>query len=196
MEEGGKPSVVIREGAVAARAFRGMRRAVAAMAALGNDMIVDDVLLGDSGADYAALLAPYRLYRVGVFAPLEQTSVGLETRLNLTFSPALSLETYLQPLLSSADYGDATQLVAPKSYEFSPYAGQVPDLDFNLRSLRGNAVLRWEWREGSTVYFAWQQSRSDLAAVGDFDFGRDRRALFGARPDNIFLVKANFWVNP
>ncbi|HSA56263.1 MAG TPA: DUF5916 domain-containing protein [Gemmatimonadaceae bacterium] len=131
-----------------------------------------------------------------VFAPLEQTSVGLETRLNLTFSPALSLETYLQPLLSSADYGDATQLVAPKSYEFSPYAGQVPDLDFNLRSLRGNAVLRWEWREGSTVYFAWQQSRSDLAAVGDFDFGRDRRALFGTRPDNIFLVKANFWMNP
>lgn len=131
-----------------------------------------------------------------VFAPLEQASLGVETRFNFTFSPTLSLETYVQPLLSSADYGDATQLVAPKSFDFTPYGGAVPNLDFNLRSLRGNAVLRWEWREGSTIYFAWQQSRNDLAAIGDFEFGRDRRALFRTRPDNIFLVKANFWLNP
>ena len=131
-----------------------------------------------------------------VFAPLRQTSVGLETRFNFTFSPTLSLETYAQPLLSSADYGDATQLVAPKTYDFTPYSGQVPSLDFNLRSLRGNAVLRWEWREGSTLYLAWQQQRSDFQPYGDFDFGRDRRALFGTRPDNIFLVKMNYWLNP
>ena len=131
-----------------------------------------------------------------VFAPLRQTSVALETRFNFTFSPTLSLETYAQPLLSSADYGDATQLVAPKTYEFAPYSGEIPSLDFNLRSLRGNAVLRWEWREGSTLFVAWQQQRSDFQPYGDFDFGRDRRALFGTRPDNIFLVKLNYWLNP
>jgi hypothetical protein len=131
-----------------------------------------------------------------VFTPLDQTSVALETRLNVTFSPTLSLETYVQPLLSSADYGDPVQLAAPKTYDFAPYAGTVANNDFNLRSLRGNAVLRWEWREGSTVYLAWQQSRSNLEPIGDFEFGRDRRALFGTRPDNIFLVKANFWLNP
>ena len=131
-----------------------------------------------------------------VFAPLRQTSVGFETRFNFTFSPTLSLETYAQPLLSSADYGDATQFVAPKTYEFTPYSGEVPNLDFNLRSLRGNAVLRWEWREGSTLYVAWQQQRSDFAPYGDFDFGRDRRALFATRPDNIFLIKMNYWLNP
>jgi hypothetical protein len=80
-------------------------------------------------------------------------------------------------LLSSADYGDARQFVTPKKYEFQPYAGQVPNLDFNLRSLRGNAVLRWEWREGSTLYVAWQQQRSDFQPYGDFDFGRDQRAF-------------------
>jgi hypothetical protein len=57
-------------------------------------------------------------------------------------------------------------------------------------------VLRWEWREGSTIYVAWQQRRSDSQPYGDFDFGRDHRALFGARPDNIFLVKMNYWLNP
>src|SRR3989442_5277995 len=121
-----------------------------------------------------------------VFAPLGQTSVSLETRFNVTFSPKLSLETYVQPLLSSADYGGPEQLVAPRTYDFTPYAGAVRSLDFNLRSLRGNAVLRWEWRQGSTLYVVWQQSRSKLAPIGDFDFGRDQRALVTTRPDNIF----------
>src|SRR5690606_13503810 len=131
-----------------------------------------------------------------VFAPIDQTEVGLETRLNVTFTPALSLQTYVQPLISSVDYGAAIQLLRPNSFEFEPYPGSAPDLDFNLRSLRGNAVLRWEWRPGSTIYMAWQQSRNDMAEVGDFAFGRDRRALFDTRPDNIFLVKVDYWLNP
>ena len=131
-----------------------------------------------------------------VFAPLHQTSLGIEARLNVTFTPRLSLETYMQPLLSSGDYGSAKQLLAPKSYDFASYTSPVPNLDFNLRSLRGNAVLRWEWREGSTLYVAWQQRRSDYAPTGDFSFGRDSRALFDARPDNILLIKANYWFTP
>ena len=102
----------------------------------------------------------------------------------------------MQPLLSSQDYGGAKQFVAPRTYDFADYTGQVPSLDFNLRSLRGNAVLRWEWRQGSTIYLAWQQSRSDIAPFGDFDFSRDRSALFRTRPDNIFVVKMSYWLNP
>ncbi len=66
----GKPAVVIREGPAAARAFRGMRHAIAALAAQGNNLIVDDVLLDGAAAEYAALLALYRVRWVGVFAPL------------------------------------------------------------------------------------------------------------------------------
>jgi len=131
-----------------------------------------------------------------VFAPVDRTELGLETRFNATFTPRLSFESYLQPLLSSADYGAARQLVAARTFDFTAYGQPVPDLDFNLRSLRGNAVLRWEWREGSTLFVAWQQSRSDMEFVGDFSFARDRRALFAARPDNILLVKINYWMNP
>lgn len=32
------------------------------------------------------------------------------------------------------------------------------------------------------------------APMGNFDFGRDRRALFEAHPRNIFLVKLNYWL--
>jgi chloramphenicol 3-O phosphotransferase len=71
VQEDGKPSVVIKTGPVAERAFRGMRHAIAAMAAQGNNLIVDDVLLGSEKTEYAALLAPFEVFTVGVFAPLE-----------------------------------------------------------------------------------------------------------------------------
>lgn len=72
VQRDGKPVVVISSGPVAARAMRGMRRAIAAMAAEGNNLIVDDVLLGDDkAADYARLLRPFAVFMVGVFAPLD-----------------------------------------------------------------------------------------------------------------------------
>jgi chloramphenicol 3-O phosphotransferase len=71
IETDGKPEVVITTGPVAARAFRGMRHAVAAMAAQGNNLIVDDVMLGGQMTDYMSLLTGFEVYKVGVFAPLD-----------------------------------------------------------------------------------------------------------------------------
>lgn len=68
------------------------------------------------------------------------------------------------------------------------------DPDFNVRSLRGNAVLRWEYRPGSTLFFVWQQERSGALALGDFDFGRDARGVFDAPACTVFLVKASYWI--
>ncbi len=132
-----------------------------------------------------------------LFAPLRQTTLAVETRLDLTFTPRLSFQMYAQPFIASGDYADVGFLDAPRGYTFTPHEGAVPSLDFNYRSLRGTAVLRWEWRPGSTLYVAWQQARADIATgVGDFDFDRDRRALFAARPDNVFVVKLSYWFTP
>lgn len=128
-----------------------------------------------------------------LFAPLKQNTLAMETRLNVTFTPRLSFELFAQPFLSSGDYGTVAELAAPGSYRFQETPVDAPDRDFNVRSLRGTAVLRWEWRPGSTLYLAWQQNRSSSAPYGDFDFGRDRAALFDAAPDNIFLLKVNYW---
>ena len=65
--------------------------------------------------------------------------------------------------------------------------------DFTLRSLRGNAVFRWEFKPWSVLFVAWTHSRSGSDQSGDLDFGRDRSALFATQPDNIFLVKASWW---
>lgn len=132
-----------------------------------------------------------------LFAPLRQTTLAVETRLDLTFTPKLSFQLYAQPFISSGDYGDLAALTAPKAYQFGEWTGEGFDPDFNYRSLRGTAVLRWEWRPGSTLYLAWQQSRTDSAqGIGDFDFSRDRQALFRADPDNIFVLKVNYWLTP
>ncbi len=72
IQEDGKPSIVIQTGPVMARTMRGMRHAIAALAAQGNDLVVDDVMMEASEADeYRALLTQATLRFVGLFAPLD-----------------------------------------------------------------------------------------------------------------------------
>jgi hypothetical protein len=66
--------------------------------------------------------------------------------------------------------------------------------DFNSRSLRGTGVLRWEYRPGSTLYFVWTQERNGSDQFGDFNFTRDRSALFRDRPTNVFQIKGTYWI--
>jgi hypothetical protein len=68
------------------------------------------------------------------------------------------------------------------------------DRDFNQRSLRGNAVLRWEYRPGSTVFLVWQQNRLSRENIGDMAFSRDAEALFDADAENTFIIKASYWL--
>ncbi|MDQ3697242.1 MAG: carbohydrate binding family 9 domain-containing protein [Gemmatimonadota bacterium] len=153
-----------------------------------------------------------------VFAELDQSVFSLNTRVNFTFTPALSLQVFAQPFIASGDYGPPMEFAAPGRYEFLVYGDDIgevadgrvyptgqrpgavsfalPAPDFNFRSLRGNAVLRWEWRPGSTLYLAWQQTRSDFHPIGDFDFSRDFDAIFATSPDNILLMKVSYWFNP
>lgn len=44
--------------------------------------------------------------------------------------------------------------------------------DLNFRSLRGSAVLRWQYQPGSTVFLIWQQTRSSRVSSRLFDVGR------------------------
>ena len=78
-------------------------------------------------------------------------------------------------------------------------AGQQPgvsfsDRDFNQRSLRGNAVLRCEYRPGSTLFLVWQQNRLSREAIGDFAFDREVEALFDPPAENPFILKVNYWL--
>lgn len=153
-----------------------------------------------------------------VFSDLERRSFSLETRLNVAFSPDLTLQLYAQPLLSSGDYLNYKQLLRASSFDFDvldegtrsfidPTDGYryldfdgdgMPDInfsdrDFNIQSLRMNVVLRWEYRPGSRVFLVWQQTRSERDENGTLDIGRDFGNLFGGESENIFIVKFNYW---
>jgi hypothetical protein len=73
---------------------------------------------------------------------------------------------------------------------------EIDDPNFSLASLRGNAVLRWEYSPGSTLFLVWTQNRSDSETIGTFRTGRALDRLLGAASDNIFLVKVSYWWNP
>jgi hypothetical protein len=157
-----------------------------------------------------------------VFADLVQRSLSMNTRVNWTFSPTLSFELFAQPFLASGEFSAFKEFARPRDSEKRAYGRDVgtiqeivdatgrriytvdpdaggpaaefsfADPDFNLRSLRGNAVLRWEYRPGATLFLVWTQDRRDSAPTGDIHFRRDIDALFNAPAEHIFLLKANY----
>src|SRR5262249_24858807 len=87
-----------------------------------------------------------------VFGRLQEKQLSLDTRLNVLFTPKASLQVFMQPLVVVGDYVDFRSLAAPKTFNFDPYPNVPTDPDFNFKSLRLNAIFRWEWRLGSTLY--------------------------------------------
>lgn len=69
------------------------------------------------------------------------------------------------------------------------------DPDFNFKELRSNAVLRWEYRPGSTLFLVWSQGRSDVEPQGAYDLGRDGKRLFETRGTNILMLKVSYWLD-
>lgn len=163
--------------------------------------------------DDAAATATYgRRY---LFADLEQTTLGATVRASISFTPTMSLQVYGQPLIATGSYRNVKELARPRSLEFiGPGAGEWtydsatnlfdPDgagpadpstRDFNFKSLRGNAVFRWEYRPGSTLYLVWTQERADVESTSAFNVGPSFRRLVSADADNIFLAKVTYYLN-
>ena len=99
--------------------------------------------------------------------------------------------------IAVGDYTDFKELVEPKSYQFKQYPLNE-NRDFHWRSLRGNAVLRWEFRPGSTLFLVWSQSREaalESVQEEDLDFRPLHRlgSSFTDERTNIFLIKCRYW---
>jgi Domain of unknown function (DUF5916)/Carbohydrate family 9 binding domain-like len=133
-----------------------------------------------------------------VFARIDQKTVALTTRVNYTMSPALSLQIYAEPFVSTGAYSDYKELVDGRAKDwrvrYAPY-DYAASADFNYRSFRTTNVLRWEYRPGSALFVVWQQGREGTEPFGQFRFGRDFRGVFSAPANNVFLVKLSYWLN-
>ncbi len=154
-----------------------------------------------------------------IFSDIRQANFSTEFRLNWTFNTKMSLQTYVRPFIAAGEYYNLKEFNNPGGFGFDIYGedkgtitrnsdgtqtvdpdgsgGEAPfdvrRLDFNVTSLQGNAVFRWEYRPGSTLFLVWQQQRDGFRPNGEFNFGEDFGNLFNPEPTNVFLVKLSYW---
>lgn len=122
------------------------------------------------------------------FTELEQTQWSMNLRADYAATPNLSVQVFLQPLISTLDFHDLKELAAARTYDFVPVqAGTVGGGTFG--SVRGNAVVRWEYAPGSSAYFVWTQERTDADGQTDFDRQHSFRVVSKAPANNVFLIK-------
>jgi hypothetical protein len=136
------------------------------------------------------------------FAHLDQRTVSMSMRLNYTMTPDLTFEFYGAPFVSTGTYSNfrelsATPEAARYADRFQPYTPPAgSETSFKFTQLRTNAVVRWEYRPGSTMFLVWTHGRqdSDDGSVRQ-SWSRDYRDLFALHPDNTFLIKVAHWLN-
>ncbi|MEK7263392.1 MAG: DUF5916 domain-containing protein [Bacteroidota bacterium] len=162
-----------------------------------------------------------------IFGRIDQKEISASIRMDYIFTPNLSLQLYIQPLISVGTYDKFKELKTPKMYTFNRFGednGSTVSYDeandeytidadgsngisesytfsnpnFNFKSLRGNAVLRWEYLPGSTLYFVWTRGQENGTNAGDFNVGRDFRNLLTTPETNndAIVIKFSYWWNP
>ena len=151
-----------------------------------------------------------------IFAFTDRTTLAMETRLNFTLKPDVNLDLFAQPFAASGrfygigeleaagsrflrTYGtDGTMIQRGEDGSYEVLDGEnafgISNQDFNVRSFRSTAVLRWEWRPGSTLYLVWQQDRSGREALGDRAGLSDVFGSLTATGSNFFAIKVSYWL--
>ncbi len=147
---------------------------------------------------------------------VEQKTIDATFRIDYNITTELSIQYYGSPFASVGKYSEFKMITNPRaseyndrfttlnptlngnSYEFSEnnnsqikYSFQNPD--FNFFQFRSNLVLRWEYRPGSQLYLVWSQDRTNFIMPGNdsvYDAINNLRYVY---PNNIFLIKFNYW---
>jgi len=149
---------------------------------------------GEGTADYFA----------AVFGSRDQRSLDASVRATYALRPDLSFQLFSQLFAARFRHDDFRLLAGPD--DLRPLGAVYPRRrDQASQSLIFNAVGRWEYRPGSTVYVVWAHNRAgafggyrlhDAAdpAPSPFDRGTLRLAAdtFDLLPTNVVLVKLNY----
>ncbi len=153
-----------------------------------------------------------------LFGALEQRTLSANLRIDWIFTPKVSFELFVQPLTSTGRYDAVRELRRGGTFDFRNFgtegstldrtagiadpdgAGPAPAIligqpDFTFTSLRGNAVFRWEYAPGSTMFLVWTRNRAMQNATAAFRpidaFGRLGEARDGV---DVLMVKVSYWL--
>ncbi len=158
-----------------------------------------------------------------LFSRLDQNEISASIRVDWTFTPRLSLQLFLQPLISIGKYYGFKELAQAGTFTFNRFGENGSTIlyidstdsytvdpdgsgernfsfsnpNFNDKYLRFNAVLRWEFLPGSTAFLVWTRSGDHSGNAGEFKFGRDFGNLLRApNHEDVFLIKVAYWIAP
>lgn len=133
---------------------------------------------------------------------LVQTTASLTARMDLALSPQITLQLYAQPLIGSASYSDFGEVVVPRAADVRdrvhPVGDRsiVSDPSFGTREVLANAVFRWEYRPGSTLFVVFTQQRDAQLDDPSWRFGSAARELWRVPASNVLMVKWSYWWTP
>ena len=171
--------------------------------------------------DYADPTATNTYFRRYMFADLEQQNFETTMRLNWTFSPNMTLQSFMRFYSTTGAYDRFKAFAKPNSFEFDEYGtdigsisrqgntitvdadgqGEAPSFnfdvpDFTYSSLQANIVYRWEYRPGSALFVVWQHAKdSELEDIAAFDVWDRTNDILDSAPTNVFLLKLSYWFN-
>jgi len=152
-----------------------------------------------------------------ILGTIDQKTLGLTFRADLNLSPQFSIQYYGSPFISRGTYSDFKHITDPtaKSYNdrFSVYNNpqlsgntygldengdmvtdySITNPDFNFHQFRSNLVAKWEYRLGSFIYFVWSSDRTGNTSSPGTSVSDSFRQLGSIFPNNIFLIKLNYW---
>lgn len=152
-----------------------------------------------------------------ILGKVDQKTLGLTFKVDLIISPDISLQYYGSPFASIGKFSDFKNVTNPKDKEyhnrFDMISGITPDgdfmqvdengdnlpeyafrnPDFNFYQFRSNLVFRWEYKPGSQIYLVWSNDKTEYLNPGGYAIHNMADRISGAAPNNIFLVKFNYW---
>jgi len=135
------------------------------------------------------------------FARLRYRELSMSVRLNYTMRPNLTFEFYGQPFMATGEYTNFREVSStPEARDYDDrYTPYVPPASsqtaFNMKQLRTNTVVRWEYLPGSALYLVWAHGRfGSIPGDPDQPWRDGLGDIFDLRPDNTFLVKVAYWL--
>lgn len=72
----------------------------------------------------------------------------------------------------------------------------IGDPSFGTRDVLANAVFRWEYRPGSTLFVVFTQQRAAHLEDSSWRFGQATRQLLRAPASSALMIKWSYWWTP
>jgi hypothetical protein len=129
-----------------------------------------------------------------LFADLDNDQIYLSGSAGIVLNRNLSIQLSAEGISTGLDYKDHRYYLGDNNY-----SAVIPDVDYydyNYTALNSTLLIRWEYRPGSTLYLVWTRAASEFDdTVNNLDVSRDIKRMFSGNVENLFLVKASYWMN-